>query len=485
MSDLNGNELTNTLKARTQSVRTPADLLSGSPLPDLVTQNRDTAEPTQARQSSADDELFLTEDTPDVDDAVDRLEPWKIMLVDDEEEVHQVTQLALRRVRFQERRLRFISAYAAAEAIQLMAEHPDTAVILLDVVMETNHAGLDFVRHVREVIENKRVRIILRTGQPGLAPEESVIIDYDINDYKTKTELTRTRLFTTIVAALRTYNHVSTIEANKRELALLYEGLQLANIELEKAKNAAESANKAKSTFLANMGHELRTPLAVIQSKLGVFSRGIYGPVTERQLEALKVISANGRTLLTMINNLFDMSKIEAGELALNCSSVHLISLCRESITEAISLADEPKPHLALRLDDSVNESLSIYTDEQRLRQVLAHLLHNATKFSPADGQSGLDVAQDASRGQIIFTVWDRGIGIAKEDYGRIFEPFVQLDTSLARNHSGAGLGLSLVKRLLEILGGTIRVESTVGQGSRFIVTLAPQTSLGSQGSSG
>ncbi|MEZ4663462.1 MAG: hybrid sensor histidine kinase/response regulator [Caldilineaceae bacterium] len=451
----------------------------------MAPQNRNNGESAQARQSEADDELFLAEDTPDVDGAVDQLEPWKIMLVDDEEEVHQVTQLALRRMRFQERRLRFISAYSAAEGMRLLEEHSDTAVILLDVVMETNHAGLDFVRHVREVVDNKQVRIILRTGQPGLAPEESVIIDYDINDYKTKTELTRTRLLTTIIAALRTYNHVTTIEANKRELGQLYQGLQSANGELEKAKNAAERANKAKSAFLANMGHELRTPLAVIQSKLGVFSRGIYGPVTERQLEALKVISANGRVLLTMINDLFDMSKIEAGELALNCNPVHLRALCRNSINEAIALAEEPNRQFLLQIDDSLDESLSICTDEERLRQVLVHLLHNALKFAPVEAQGGLNVTQDVNRQQIIFTVWDQGIGIAKEDYGRIFEPFVQLDTSLTRNHSGAGLGLSLVKRLLDILGGTIQVESTVGKGSRFIVTLPNHTSLGSQGNSG
>ncbi|MCB0093132.1 MAG: hybrid sensor histidine kinase/response regulator [Caldilineaceae bacterium] len=459
----------------TQPTRTAPTLpapLRGPGADDLVLQHEDVARPVLAKPTNSDDQLFLSEDLSDAHGLSEQHEPWKIMLVDDEDEVHQVTQLALRRVRFQNRRLSFISAYSAAEAMQLMQEHPDTAVILLDVVMETNHAGLDFVKHVREVIGNKRVRIILRTGQPGLAPEESVIIDYDINDYKTKTELTRTRLFTTVVAALRTYNHVTTIEANKRELGLLYEGLKSANIELERAKNEAEQANKAKSAFLSNMGHELRTPLAVIQSKSDVFRRGIYGPVTERQAQALQIIRSNGRTLLTMINDLFDMSKIEAGELELAYTLVPLKSLCQASIAETLAFVEEPKPHISLNIDEALDESLSIYTDEQRLRQVLVHLVHNTIKFSPADSESGLIVTQDAHRQHLIFTIWDQGIGIAQEDYKRIFEPFVQLDTSLTRSHAGAGLGLSLVKQLLELLDGSIRVESMIGQGSRFIVTL-------------
>ncbi|MCB0100310.1 MAG: hypothetical protein KDE46_31485, partial [Caldilineaceae bacterium] len=192
----------------------------------------------------------------------------------------------------------------------------------------------------------------------------------------------------------------------------------------------------------------------------------------ERQAQALQIIRSNGRTLLAMINDLFDMSKIEAGELELAYTLVPLKSLCQASIAETLAFVEEPKPLISLNIDDALDESLSINTDGQRLRQVLVHLVHNAIKFSPADSESGLIVTQDANRQHLIFTIWDQGIGIAQEDYGRIFEPFVQLDTSLTRSHAGAGLGLSLVKQLLALLGGSIRVESMIGQGSRFIVTL-------------
>jgi adenylate cyclase len=130
---------------------------------------------------------------------------WKVLIVDDEIAVHDVTRLALAQFSFEGRSLRLHSAYSAAEAAEVLAAHPDTAVILLDVVMETDDAGLEFVRHVRTVAKNNLVRIILRTGQPGHAPEQRVIVEYDINDYKHKADLTAQRLFTAVIGALRSY----------------------------------------------------------------------------------------------------------------------------------------------------------------------------------------------------------------------------------------------------------------------------------------
>jgi response regulator RpfG family c-di-GMP phosphodiesterase len=140
---------------------------------------------------------------------------WKVLIVDDEPEVHQVTRLVLASFRFESRPLELISAFSAAEARERMHEHPDTAVMLLDVVMETEHAGLDVVRAVREDLANHRVRIVMRTGQPGQAPEQDIISAYDINDYKEKTELTAQRLSTTLFSALRAYRDLMTIESSK------------------------------------------------------------------------------------------------------------------------------------------------------------------------------------------------------------------------------------------------------------------------------
>ena len=143
---------------------------------------------------------------------------WKVMLVDDEPDIHEVTKMALGGFDFDGRGIEFISAYSATQAQDLIMEHPDTAVMLLDVVMETDHAGLDFARFVRENAKNKMVRIILRTGQPGQAPERKVITEFDINDYKEKTELTSQKLFTLLYASLRSYRDIIALEANKRGL---------------------------------------------------------------------------------------------------------------------------------------------------------------------------------------------------------------------------------------------------------------------------
>jgi len=149
-----------------------------------------------AEEFNSHEELFfadeVSEDTP--------TESWKILIVDDEPQVHTATDIALRKFVCENKSLKFISAYSATEARQLIQEHPDVAIILLDVIMETDDAGLEFVKYVREVLGNQLVRIILRTGQPGQVPEKSIIMNYDINDYKTKTELTTSKLYTTVLS---------------------------------------------------------------------------------------------------------------------------------------------------------------------------------------------------------------------------------------------------------------------------------------------
>jgi len=141
--------------------------------------------------------------------------PWKVMIVDDDPEVHSITRLVLARYTFESSALEFLSAYSGEQARAMVQQHPDIALILLDVVMETEHAGLDVVRFIREQLHNTFVRIILRTGQPGQAPENTVVMEYDINDYKEKTELTAKKLFTTVTTALRGYRDLRAIERSR------------------------------------------------------------------------------------------------------------------------------------------------------------------------------------------------------------------------------------------------------------------------------
>jgi adenylate cyclase len=166
--------------------------------------------------AGGDDELIFAEE-----DEVEEMPieaSWKILIVDDEIEIHNITKLALKEFTFENKLIKFISAYSGKEAKEMIQAHPDIALILLDVVMETEEAGLEVVKYIRDILDNQIVRIILRTGQPGQVPEDVVIVSYDINDYKTKTELTNKKLFTTVVTALRAFRSLTQIEASKSEL---------------------------------------------------------------------------------------------------------------------------------------------------------------------------------------------------------------------------------------------------------------------------
>jgi response regulator RpfG family c-di-GMP phosphodiesterase len=168
------------------------------------------------------DEIMFAEDVEEEEEIT--LQPWKILIVDDESEVHAVTKLALSDFIFLNRRIQFLSAYSGEQACQFFREHDDIAVVLLDVVMETDDAGLKVAEYVRDELNNHFTRIILRTGQPGQAPEKDIIVNYDINDYKSKTELTAQKLFTVIVAALRSYRDIIVINENRLGLEKIVAG---------------------------------------------------------------------------------------------------------------------------------------------------------------------------------------------------------------------------------------------------------------------
>ncbi|MCX6046270.1 MAG: hybrid sensor histidine kinase/response regulator [Chloroflexi bacterium] len=395
--------------------------------------------------------------------------PWKIMIIDDETEIHRITKLALQHVSFEGKPLSFLSAYSGAEAEALIREHTDTAVILLDVVMERPDSGLQLIKYIRDVLGNKIVRIVLRTGHSNEAPEDAIIREYDINDYKTKTELTHQRLHTTIILSLRTFLYLTTLQANQKEVEALYLSLSERNAELQRAKESAEIANHAKTEFLSTMSHELRTPLSVILMQSEIIQTGTYGPLTPKQDNSLELIHRSGRQLLELITDILDLSRIDAGkyELELGPTSVGMVCEFSLQAVQAVAAAKNIKIHTIIE-----EKIPMLRTDERRLVQILVNLLKNAIKFTPPGAEVGLQVKMEPSHSRVIFTVWDTGIGIAAKDIGRLFQPFIQLDSGLTRKYEGTGMGLSIVARVLNLLGGGIRVESQVDQGSRFIVTL-------------
>jgi class 3 adenylate cyclase len=165
-----------------------------------------------------DEELLFEAESAFPEQDADSAPPWKILVVDDDPEVHAISRLVLRELGFKGRSLRFLSGHSAGEAHALIEQHPDIALVLLDVIMETESAGLDLIRHIREERLNRAMQIILRTGQPGLVPESRVIRDYEINDYKEKTELTAQKLTTAVLAALRAYDFATQLEEKRKAL---------------------------------------------------------------------------------------------------------------------------------------------------------------------------------------------------------------------------------------------------------------------------
>lgn len=173
-----------------------------------------------------DDDLVFAPETKSISTKKKHADrhPWRVAIIDDAAEVHSVTRMVLQDVHYRDRSIEFFSAYSAEEGKRVLANTPDLAVVFLDVVMESDHAGLDLVEYIRNELGNKNIRIILRTGQPGQAPETEVIVKYDINDYKHKSELSSERLFTTLIAALRSYQDLVTIETSRRGLHDILQG---------------------------------------------------------------------------------------------------------------------------------------------------------------------------------------------------------------------------------------------------------------------
>ncbi len=198
--------------------------------------------------SAQDDEICFAEETEQIQTETS----WKILIVDDEVEVHNVTRLALRDFTFAGKSLQFISAYSAQEATQLIQAHPDIAIVFLDVVMENESAGLYLVKFIREDLNNHLVRIILRTGQPGQAPENMVAVNYGIDDYKTKTELTAQKLFITVVTALRAFSTLITLLEGSRELEAQIIQHKQAEIDLRVSEmSAIAKANQLEQSLQA------------------------------------------------------------------------------------------------------------------------------------------------------------------------------------------------------------------------------------------
>jgi signal transduction histidine kinase len=243
-------------------------------------------------------------------------------------------------------------------------------------------------------------------------------------------------------------------------------------LEVEEKGRQLESASRHKSQFLANMSHELRTPLNAILGYTELILDNIYGEIGEKVRDVLVRLEKSGRHLLGLINDVLDLSKIEAGQLTLALAEYSMPDVVQTVLTAVEALAAEKKLALQVTVAPDLPRGQG---DERRISQVLLNLVGNAIKFTEA---GGVRVDVSASDGTFRVAVADTGPGIAPEDQAKIFQEFQQVDSSSTRKKGGTGLGLSIAKRIVEMHGGRIWVESSPGKGSTFWFTLPVRVEL-------
>ena len=237
--------------------------------------------------------------------------------------------------------------------------------------------------------------------------------------------------------------------------------------ELVEKRRAVEKASQLKSEFLANMSHELRTPLNAVIGFSELMMDEVPGKINDEQRECLGDILGSGQHLLNLINDVLDLSKVEAGKIELKLQDLNLAAVIADVAKTVEPMLDDSKH----KLEVSVEEGLpQVRADRSRLKQIFLNLLSNAIKFTPPGGKLAIEASSAGDRCQV--SVVDNGVGIKKEDRERIFEVFTQAETLPDEKKEGSGLGLALTMQLVEIMGGRIWVESEYGKGSRFTFTL-------------
>ncbi len=579
--------------------------------------------------------------------------PWQVLIVDDEPDIHAITRLALSGFEFSGRPLEILTALSGSEAREVLMQHPKIVVAIIDVVMETDDAGLQLVDFIRNEQNNVLTRLIIRTGQPGLAPEKDIIERYDIDDYKEKNELTETKLYTTLRLALKSYQALSSLNTHRGALTKIldaapelyhpqsikqffdgvlsqiislchlgenslistlksgfvattakdddisihagtghfadgeYENNRMAdqikknciacleshkdsehsilygdplpekamlirlqidkqaneesqsfiylenahcllrtdkellkimayqcasalkNLQLymelkaahhqtsqllsmaEHARDIAESANSAKTIFLAKMSHELRTPLNAIIGYSTLIEEEAEDFGYSDMMPDLKKIQGAGQQLLSMISGILDVTKIESEQYKLELEQFMLTDLVENIVTLMHPLVERHRNQLTVEYAQDIGQ---VCTDPAKLKQILLNLLHNANKFTQC-GQVTLHISYTFNSGKNIklcdpedidcnkcnlvgilnFRIEDTGVGIPEDHLESIFETFMQVDKTSATTDGttpGAGLGLSISRQLCQALGGEIKVNSHLGKGSIFTMHL-------------
>ncbi len=420
------------------------------------------------------DELiqFCEEENPVTDKTIPEGDYWKVLVVDDERDIHVMTQFAVEDYRYQGKPLQLFNAYSVAEAKTYLRQHLDIAVLLLDVVMETDDAGLLLIKYIREELQNRFVRIVLRTGQPGYAPEKEVIIQYDINDYKNKTELSYSKLFTTITANLRAYSDMMVLESYRQRLEDKVlertQELQQKNSELLQLMESLQQLNREKTEFLRLAAQDIQNPLSSIQELSVLIQRTVESLSRQELLNFVHIIEVSSQRMVGLIKDLLDMNAIESGNLRLAVGIFDFQSSLPFLKEDYLELAREKNIQLDFQFPD---EACRLMVNKSATLQVLDNLVSNAIKYSPSSKCVAIRISK--REGFMRCEIEDEGPGLSEEDRILLFGKFMRLTPNpIGNDKNKTGLGLFIVKKLVEAMNGHIWCESELGKGATFIVEL-------------
>jgi signal transduction histidine kinase len=367
-----------------------------------------------------------------------------------------------------------VPARSGSEALKLLLDR-EFAMILLDVEMP-GMDGFETATFIRAREETKHTPILFLTA--AQRSSDQIFRGYAVGavDYLLKPlvpEILRSKVASFAELAAKT--QLVEQQARQLERALAVEQQQAAelerkNLELEEERRRVELQSKAKSVFLASMSHELRTPLNAIIGFSDLLTQGVGGPLNERQREFVGHVLSSGRHLLNLVNDVLDLSKVEAGRMTLDRQWADLGPIIQAVRGVVSGLAN--KQGIALEIEVPADLP-SVHCDPVRIKQVLYNLLSNGIKFTPQGGRVSLVVKRAGAWIEIAVT--DTGIGIADKDLSRLFQEFEQIKSDTGSKPEGTGLGLALTRRLLALHGGTVTAASRAGEGSTFTARLPIQ----------
>ncbi|QJB55037.1 HAMP domain-containing sensor histidine kinase [Pseudodesulfovibrio sp. zrk46] len=374
------------------------------------------------------DELIFADEQDDAESVVSEEinDSWRVLIVDDQKDVHTVTRLVLADYTFEGRSVECLSAYSGQEAQKMLLDHKDVAVLLLDVVMETSHSGLDVARFVRSEAKNKLVRIILRTGQPGEAPEREVVADLDINDYRQKSEMTADSLVTAVTTAIRSYRDLKTIDESQRGLHLL----------------------------AMSVAHQVRNRTMTIAGFAKIISRR--EGCSEEVKEYLETIREESTRLEKMVGDVTHYASIEAAEMVPSNIRDML-----EQVMEGVDARYEGADGVEW---DVVCPDQTVQVDPALFASAFTEIMQNSVDFS--DGRPKVSVTVSPGRLACVVEIEDKGVGISEDNMAHIYDPFFSLKPN------GSGMGLCVVSKVVASHQWSLSLNSTLGEGTTVRVVI-------------